>query len=426
MVFHLEANKRKTAVAAGVIGNIMEWYDFALYGYMASILSTLFFPSDNKVASLLATYGVFAAGFVMRPLGSVFFGWLGDTVSRSKAMLISVAMMAIPTCVLGVLPTYETVGVWAPVLLVAVRLIQGLSLGGEFSSSVTYLVETSPVKKRGLSGSYANVGSMAGMLLGSGLAALTTNLLSGEAVHAWGWRLPFLFGAVLGVFAIWLRRHLPKSSHFKQHDDDRDDTSPLKEAFTENRRETIQAVLAASAYGALFYISLVFLPNWLEEYVQFPLDQAMTYNTIATAVLLVLVPVMGWLSDRFIRRTHIVAASFILFGLSAYPLLKWLSGGTVLAVIVVQMAFAVLIAVLCGVAPALFVELFPTKDRLSGYSVAYNIGLGVVGGATPMTATWLISLTGNENTLAIFMIGVAVIGTAALIWMTDRSREPLR
>lgn len=161
MVFHLEKDQRKTAVAAGVIGNIMEWYDFALYGYMASILATLFFPSDNTIASLLATYGVFAAGFVMRPLGSAFFGWLGDTISRSTAMLVSVAMMAIPTVVLGLLPTYESIGLAAPVLLVLVRLTQGLSVGGEFSSSVTYLVETSPVNKRGLSGSYANVGSIA-------------------------------------------------------------------------------------------------------------------------------------------------------------------------------------------------------------------------------------------------------------------------
>lgn len=426
MVFHLERNKRKTAVAAGVIGNIMEWYDFALYGYMASVLASLFFPSQNTIASLLATYGVFAAGFVMRPLGSALFGWLGDTINRSTVMLISVAMMAIPTVLLGLLPTYESIGLAAPVLLVLIRMIQGLSVGGEFSSSVTYLVETSPVDQRGLSGSYANVGSMAGMLLGSGMASLTTNMFSSEQVHAWSWRLPFLFGAVLGIAAIWLRRHLPKSSHFQEHHTQRGQTSPLKEAFTENFRETLQAILVASAYGALFYISLVFLPNWLKEYTGFPLEQAMVYNTLATALLLVLVPIMGWVSDRFIRRTRIVGISLGLFALSAYFLLSWLGGGTIAAVIVVQLLFATLIAVLCGVAPAMFVELFPTKDRLSGYSVAYNIGLGVVGGATPMICTWLISVIGNKMVLAGFMICVAVIGMAALIWMRDRSREKLR
>jgi MHS family proline/betaine transporter-like MFS transporter len=426
MVFHLEKDRRKTAIAAGVIGNIMEWYDFALYGYMASILAALFFPGENQIASLLATYGVFAAGFVMRPLGSAIFGWIGDTISRSAAMLISVAMMAIPTVVLGLLPTYKTIGLAAPVLLVVIRLIQGLSVGGEFSSSVTYLVETAPVDKRGLSGSYANVGSIAGMLLGSSMASLTTNLLTSSQVEAWGWRLPFLFGAVLGIFAIWLRRQLPKSSHFQKHNQERENTSPLKEAFTENFRETAQAILVASAYGALFYISLVFLPNWLKEYVGFPLDRAMAYNTIATALLLVLVPAMGWFSDQFIRRTRIIAISIGFFGIGAYPLLLWLSTGTQAAVLVVQLIFAVLTAMLCGAAPALFVELFPTKDRLSGYSVAYNVGLGVVGGATPMICTWLISVTGSKDTLAAFMFAIAFIGLAALLWMKDRSREPLR
>lgn len=426
MVFHLEKNKRHTAIAAGVIGNIMEWYDFALYGYMASILSTLFFPSHNPAASLLATYGVFAAGFVMRPLGSALFGWLGDTVSRSTAMFISVAMMAVPTVALGLLPTFQTAGVLAPVLLVLIRLIQGLSVGGEFSSSVTYLVETAPKSMRGLSGSYANVGSMGGMLLGAGMAALTTNILPAGQVQAWGWRLPFLFGALLGVFAIWLRRHLPRSSHFQEHDARRGQTSPLKEAFTYNIKETIQALVVASAYGALFYISLVYLPNWLKEYADFPLEQAMTYNTISTAFLLILIPAMGWISDRLIRRTHMVAISLALFGLGAYPLLLWASTGTAAAVLGVHLILAVLISVLCGVAPSLFVELFPTEDRLSGYSVAYNIGLGVVGGATPMACTWLISVTGHRLSIAGFMIAVAALGVVAILWMKDRSREALR
>lgn len=426
MVLHLEKSKRKTAIAAGVIGNIMEWYDFALYGYMASILSTLFFPSDNKVASLLATYGVFAAGFVMRPLGSAVFGWLGDKIGRSKVMFISVAMMALPTFILGALPTYATAGIVAPVLLVLVRLIQGLSVGGEFSSSVTYLVETAPEGQRGLSGSWANVGSMAGMLLGSGLATLTTNLLASPQVHDWGWRLPFLFGGVLGITAIWLRSHLPRSSHFQQHDDERDDTSPLKEAFTENLHETLQAVLFASAYGALFYISLVYLPNWLKEYADFPLENAMSWNTAATALLLLLVPLAGWISDRWLRRTHFVALALLGFAIVSYPFMSWLTIGATAPVAIVQLVLGILIAVLCGVAPSLFVELFPTKDRLSGYSVAYNIGLGVVGGTTPMVATWLISVTGSRLAPAWFMIVVAAIGIVALLWMKDRSREPLR
>lgn len=266
MVFNLPKNKRKTATAAGVIGNIIEWYDFALYGFMASILSTLFFPSEDRTSSLLATYGVFAAGFIMRPLGSVVFGWLGDTIGRSRTMLISVAMMAIPTTMLGLLPTFEMIGVWAPVLLISIRLVQGLSVGGEFSSSVTYLVETAPKNQRGLAGSWANVGSMLGMLLGSLMAALATNLFDEQALYSYGWRLPFLFGGLLGIAAVIMRRDLPSSKHFKRHESERGYTSPLIQVITVNRKQTTQGVLFASGYGVLFYIVLVYLPNWLHEY----------------------------------------------------------------------------------------------------------------------------------------------------------------
>jgi len=426
MVFHLEKNKRKTAIAAGIIGNIMEWYDFALYGYMASIISKLFFPSDNQVASLLATYGVFAAGFVMRPLGSLFFGWLGDTASRTKAMFISVAMMAIPTFTLGILPVYDSIGILAPILLILIRLLQGFSVGGEFSSSVTYLVETAPKNTRGLSGSYANVGSIAGMLIGSGLAALTTNIFNDNTLMSWGWRLPFLFGGVLGVVGIWLRKNLSKSAHFQKHDKERDKTSPIKEAFTENIKETIQAILVASSYGSLFYISLVFLPNWANQYLDISLGKAMIYNTVAMVVTLFAVPLMGWISDKFMRRSHFMALSIAILGITGYPLLSYIAGQGMAALIIVQIVFSILISVLLGVAPATFVELFPAKDRLSGYSVAYNVGLGIVGGSTPMISTWLISKTGSELSLGFFVIFMAIIGVVGLIWMKDRSREKLR
>ena len=426
MVFHIEKSKRKTAITAGVIGNIMEWYDFALYGYMASILSQLFFPGDNHIASLLATYGVFAAGFIMRPLGSVVFGWMGDRIGRSKVMFISVAMMAFPTFALGLLPTFGTVGIAAPILLVLIRLIQGLSVGGEFSSSVTYLVETAPRGKRGLSGSWANVGSMGGMLLGSGLATATTNLLSTELVHEWGWRLPFLFGGILGIVAIWLRSHITRSSHFHKHNSEREATSPLKEAFTDNLQETIQAIMFASVYGILFYISLVYLPNWIEEYTDYPLEQAMTWNTIATALLLILIPLAGWVSDKYIRRSHVLVLSLLIFATLSLPFIHWLIDPNTIRIALVQLVFALLIAVLCGVAPSLFVELFPSKDRLSGYSVAYNLGLGVVGGTTPLLSTWLISVTDSEFTLGWLMVIASIIGIGALIWIKDQSREPLQ
>ncbi|MGD2171974.1 MAG: MFS transporter, partial [Gammaproteobacteria bacterium] len=250
-------------IMAGFIGNVVEWYDFALYGYLAGVIAPVFFPAANPAAGLIATYGIFAAGFVMRPLGAAVFGWFGDRYGRARTMQISVTMMALPTLFLGILPSYEQVGILAPALLVLVRLLQGLSVGGEFSSSATYLVETAPHGKRGLTGSWANIGSMCGSLLGVGAAALVTNLFDAATLNDWAWRLPFLGGALLGSTAIWLRRNLHNSKRFLQHHQAREESSPLLEAFTTNRRETLLALAFAASYGTCYYIAFVYLPEWL-------------------------------------------------------------------------------------------------------------------------------------------------------------------
>lgn len=418
-------SKRHTVLLAGFVGNVVEWYDFALYGYMAGILSTLFFPGEDQLASLIATYGVFAAGFLMRPLGAGLFGWLGDTVGRTRTMLISVMMMALPTVLLGCLPTYDTAGIWAPVLLVAIRLVQGLSVGGEFSSSVAYLVETAPDGKRGFSGSWANTGSMVGMLLGAGVAAATTSLMSEATLQDWGWRLPFLVGGVIGGISILLRRNLSESEHFKRHHRDRAETSPLLQAFTTDRLKMIKAIMFASAYGVIFYIPLVYLPEWLHSQTGMPRQTALQINTAATALLLTLVPVMGLISDRLIRRTHFIAGAMLVMALVSYPLYTWLANDGWWGAVVVQFALVILLAVPLGSAPAMFVELFPARDRLSGYSVAYNLGLGVVGGATPMCATWLIKVSGLSGAPGALLVAAGALAFIAVLWIHDGSREPL-
>jgi len=418
--------KQKTALMAGFIGNVVEWYDFALYGYMAGIIAMLFFPEQNKTAGLIATYGIFAAGFLMRPFGSAVFGWLGDTIGRIRTMMLSVVMMVLPTIALGLLPTFDTIGIWSPVLLVLIRLIQGLSVGGEFSSSVTYLVETAEDGRRGFAGSWANTGSMVGMLFGAGAAATTTGLLSIDDVNSWGWRIPFLFGGVIGGIAILLRRNLPQSPHFKQHHNNRPKTSPLMQAFTTNRLEMIQAILFASAYGVLFYIPLVYVPEWLHDHTNMARHTALLINTGGSALLLLLIPLSGWIGDRLIRRTHFIAIAMFCFAILAFPLYTWLLKDGIWGAIIVQVIMMFILAVPLGSAPAMFVELFPPADRLSGYSVSYNLGLGVIGGATPMFATWLIQVSSFAIAPAGMLLVASLLAFAVMLWMKDRSREPLR
>jgi MHS family proline/betaine transporter-like MFS transporter len=418
--------QRNTAVVAGVIGNIVEWYDFALYGFMASVISELFFPSDDHLVSLIATYGVFAAGFVMRPLGSVVFGWLGDTLGRSRTLLLSVAMMAVPTLLLGLLPSYASIGVLAPLALVVVRMVQGLSVGGEFSTSVTYLVETASPNRRGIAGSWANIGSLGGMLLGSAAAAAATNLMTPETLATWGWRVPFLFGGVLGSVAVLMRRKLPESPHFRGYEGARCPNSPLREAFVCNRAQMAQGTLFAAAYGALFYLALVYLPTWVGEVSGIPLAVGMQANTATLALLLPLIPLAGWVSDRYVGRTRLVAAAFLVLGFLGAAMFVWMRGGGVVAVIVGQLSMGVVLAVPLGVAPALFTELFPEEDRLTGYSIVFNVGLGIVGGLTPMLASWLILSTGLDLAPVGVLATAAAVGVAGLLWMRDGSREPLR
>jgi MFS transporter, MHS family, proline/betaine transporter len=414
-------------VMAGFIGNVVEWYDFAVYGYLAGVIAPVFFPPGDPTAALIGTYGIFAAGFIMRPLGAAVFGWFGDRYGRARTMQISVALMALPTLLLGMLPSYEQAGLLAPVLLVLVRLFQGLSVGGEFSSSATYLVETAPKGKRGLTGSWVNIGSMTGSLLGVGIAAFVTNFFDLQSLQDWAWRLPFLAGAIIGVSAIYLRHNLHNSQHFNEYHKQREDTSPLLQAFTTNRKETLLALAFASCYGTIYYLTFVYLPEWLVAQDLIARGKALLINTMMTLTVIPAMPLFAIVGDRWLKRKKWIALSMLLMGIIAWPLYLWMlqSGGSYTSIIATHILLFMFLAVPLGSAPALFVELFPQKDRLSGYSVAYNLGLGIFGGLTPMIATALIAMTGIVTIPAIYMTMSAFIAVIILWWVPDRSRKPL-
>ncbi|MEJ2644427.1 MAG: MFS transporter [Gammaproteobacteria bacterium] len=418
------AHTPKTVIA-GTIGNVMEWYDFALYGFFAPVIAQLFFPSHSKLLSLIATFGVFAAGFVMRPLGGVIFGYIGDRLGRATVLRISIVTMGTATLLLGLLPTAGRIGVWAAVLLVAVRLLQGLSVGGEFSGSVTYMVESSPLDRRGFAGSWANFGSLAGTLVGSGLAALVTTVLPVAQVLEWGWRVPFLLGGLFGAVAYLYVRKLGTTAHMDHHESQHDDDSPLHEALTRNLRETVLAVVFASGYGIVFYIPLVYLPTYASQVGAVGNNVALQINALGIALAMPMIPLSGWISDHLLRRRTLLLLAFLAMALGGWGLVA-LAGRGVLDLGISQVLFALLIAVPLGAAPALLVELFPVADRLTSYSLAYNLGLGVAGGTAPMIATWLISATGYDTAPGAYLAFAALLSAFALFLMQDRSREPLR
>jgi MHS family proline/betaine transporter-like MFS transporter len=361
----------------------------------------------------------------MRPLGGIVFGWIGDRLGRAAVLRISIVTMGLATSFLGLLPTAGSVGIWAGVLLVTVRLFQGLSVGGEFSGSVTYIVETSPLHRRGYSGSWANFGSLAGTLAGSGLAALVSTLLAQTAVEDWGWRVPFLLGGAFAAAAYVYIRRLGTVPHMEHHEKQHEMDSPLHEALTRNRRETFLAVVFASGYGICFYIPLVYLPTYAQEIGNLNSGTALQINALGLALAMPLIPLAGWLSDHILRRRTLLGIAFALMALLGWFLVP-MAAGSVGEVIAVQIALAAIIAMPLGAAPALFVELFPVADRLTGYSLAYNLGLGVAGGTAPMIATWLMSVTGTNASPGAYFAVAAAVAVVALWFMQDRSREPLR
>jgi MHS family proline/betaine transporter-like MFS transporter len=329
---------------------------------------------------------------------------------------------------IGVLPTYAQVGVLAPILLVLIRLLQGLSVGGEFSSSATYLVETAPMGKRGLTGSWANIGSMTGSLLGVGAAALVTNIFDAETLGDWAWRLPFLGGALLGMLAILMRRNLHTSERFEQHDTAREPTSPLMQAFTVNLKETLLALAFAASYGTCFYLCFVYLPEWLAGQALMDRSTALVINTAMTVLVIPLMPFMAIVGDRVLARRTWIGLALLGLGLFGWPLHAWMmaSGGSLFSVIVFHLVAFTLLSVPLGSAPALFVEMFPEADRLSGYSVAFNLGMGVFGGLTPMIATGLIASTGFVTAPALYMTAACGFAVICLAFVADNSRGPLR
>ena len=296
----IQAERTTRMVVAGVIGNVLEWYDFALFGFFAPVISQLFFPSDNRIASLLATFGVFALGFLMRPSAAHFFGHIGDRLGRKKALELSVLMMAIPTTLVGLLPSYHQIGIAAPVILTVLRMLQGASVGGELIGSISFLGEHSPPERRGLLGSWTSSSATLGVLAGSGVAALVTRTLPPAIVTAWGWRVPFWCGFLVGLTGLWLRRGIAESPRFTNAVQLGEVAqSPVAEALRRDTGAILRTFGLAILMAVGFYLPFVWLSTWLGHIHRPPLTDALTINTIALAVFSALIPLGGMLSDRF-------------------------------------------------------------------------------------------------------------------------------
>ena len=401
----------RRGVIAGFVGNVLEWYDFALFGFFAQQIGTHFFPADDPTASLLAAFGTFAAGFLMRPVGGALFGWVGDRFGRKQALIWSVLAMAIPSFCIGVLPSAATIGLAAPVLLLLFRLLQGIAVGGEYMASAVFLVEGAPPGRRGWMGSWGPLGAFAGTLLGSAAGAIVNASMSAEAVMAYGWRIPFILGIAVGLGGLAIRRHyverVPHQAPSK---------SPLGEAFRSHWATMLHLISLTAALSVGFYTTFVYAPTWLHQVVGVPARTALGVNTLAMALALLIIPAAGVASDRVGRRTVLVVAAGAL-ALLAYPLMALMGRGQMAGIVAGEIGLAVLVAGISGAMPATMAELAPWRVRCTVLSVAYNLGMALLGGTTPLVAAWLVARTGVKLAPAWYLgaaAGLTFIGSLLL------------
>jgi len=425
MASEATSDHRVKNVVAGCVGNVLEWYDFALYGFFAPVIAKLFFPSDNQITGLLATFGIFAVGFLMRPVGSVIFGILGDKLGRKKALEISVVMMAVPTTLIGVLPTYESVGILAPILLTIIRLIQGVSVGGEFTGSISYVVENAPhpPHRRGFYSSWTVFSLLGGILLGSAIASLVTNVFTDAQVHSFGWRLPFFLGLVIGTIGLYLRQGLDESPAFKKMKEAGQlAKTPITDAFKYHWKE-ILTVIGATCVGSVnFYMIFVYMTTYLSTETHLLLSTALDINTISMIVLMVITPFMGLLSDKIGRKPVLITGCLII-AVFAYPLFIVLTKGHALYDLLSQMVFAVGLAMVFGPFGAMMVELFPARIRMSAVSIGYNIGFAVFGGTAPFVATYLIDITGNKLSPSYYLVLAALVSLIIFVMIRESYQD---
>jgi len=415
----------RRAATACFIGTFVEWFDYASYGYLAVIIATVFFPKTDATSGLLAAYAVFAISFIVRPIGGIIWGHFGDRVGRRNTLSLSILIMSASTFVIAFLPTYAQVGLWAPVLLLLIRLVQGFSASGEYAGASAFLAEFAPPDKRGLFTSVMPASEAAGLLAGSVFVAVLYALLTPEQLHSWGWRIPFLLAAPFGLIGRYIRLKLEDTPKFKELEGSHHVArAPIKELLAVHRGRLLIAFGATCLNAVGFYLVLSYMPTYVSTELGFSETNSFIASIISLLSYVGFVFMMGALSDRFGRKKVLIAAS-ILFALLTVPLFKLLGSSGFVGIVLVQVALGALLAMNDGTLPCFLSELFPTKVRFSGFALSFNAANALFGGTAPFVATWLIHMTGNKLAPAWYLVGAAGVALVAMLMSRDASKEPL-
>ncbi len=421
----IDRSTTRRAVAAAMIGNATEWYDYAVYGYLAVTLGEVFFPSTDATASLLSSFATFALAFAVRPLGALFFGPLTDKLGRQRTLAITILGMAGATVLIGLLPSYAAAGVLAPLCLVLLRMLQGFCVGGEYGGAATFAVECAPDSRRGFWASWLEFGAIGGFLLASAEVTALTLALPEDAMNAWGWRVPFLVAGVLGVVGLYLRFKLTESPAFRQLRDTAETSrTPVRAVLTGNWPGVLRCagIVMYSSVGT--YLVLTYMPSYLSETVGLPSGTAQLLVFAAGAALVALIPVAGAMSDRVGRKPMLLAAGLGYAALS-YPAFWLLTQGHWYTAVPGLMLLVLCHAPILGTTTATLPALFPAQVRGTGVAVGYNTSFAVFGGTAPLLATSLVEGSGDVLAPAAYLAGIGLLALIPVAATPETARSPL-
>jgi MFS transporter, MHS family, shikimate and dehydroshikimate transport protein len=416
-----------TIALASAIGTTIEWYDFFLYGVMTPlVLNKLFFPNADVLISTLLAYGTFFVGFLSRPIGGIIFGHYGDRIGRKTVLILTVLIMGIATFAIGLLPTYATAGVWAPLMLLGLRIFQGIGIGGEWGGAVLMAVEHSPRGRRGFYGAWPQIGVPAGLLISAGVVNMLS-FLSNEDFFAWGWRIAFLLSIVLVVIGLYIRLKIMETPAFAQAQvENKIVAVPFVELFRSHTKNTLLGLGARYIEGVTFNIYGVFLVGYLTSTLHMTRQSALSAVMVAAAIMIVMLPLCGKLSDRIGRRLLFGVASLLIGVLSFLAFYMMDGTSTLMTVIAVVIPFAFIYPAVYGPEAALFSELFDTRVRYSGISFVYQFSGIFASGLTPIIATALLPLnSGKPWYICLYILVVSAISAVSVYAMTDRHNSDI-
>ncbi|MGV9249832.1 glycine betaine/L-proline transporter ProP [Streptomyces sp. NPDC003697] len=426
----------KRAVKAASLGNAMEWFDFGIYSYLAVTIGRVFFPSGNDTVQLLSSFATFAVSFLVRPLGGLVFGPMGDKIGRKKVLALTMIMMAVGTFAIGLIPSYATIGFWAPALLILFRLVQGFSTGGEYGGASTFIAEYAPDRRRGFFGSFLEFGTLAGYVGAAGLVTLLTAALGNGGMESWGWRVPFLVAGPIGLVGLYLRLRLDETPAFRKLEDSSGHRATEASAaettakgdvariFREYWPTLILCVCLVGAYNITDYMLLSYMPTYLSDEMGYSETHGLLVLIVTMVVLMLVINTVGRLSDR-LGRKPLLMGGMLGFLVLSVPSFLLVQQGSLAAVSAGMLMLGLSLVCLLGTMSAALPALFPTPVRYGSLSIGYNLSASLFGGTTPLVITALISLTGSELMPAYYAMAAALVGVVSVACMKETARRPL-